>query len=452
MHADIFENRNWVALSETSQPIVLSTLCEIILRDKHRLTESFYSTMMANKEAASFLSASSVESHLKPGLERWLEALFCNDSPNDLKAAIAIQRHVGEVHARAEIPVNLVASGFRFLKREINLRLLESAMQQEDKVNAILRVGMLMDIAFEEMTVAYSQSHEKGIRNEEAFRLFSAGHNLTAEREKQMVAILEWENALFRIIATHQSVDGLVPIQSSAFGLWLHHKAPLIFDQTRELSLLDECMDRVDLNFLPQLSSKHSVEWPGLIKNILIEIEQLKFLLNSMFDRLTDMEVGRDPLTQLFNRRFLPTILKREIEISRQKGIDFGLLMMDVDLFKKVNDIHGHEAGDRVLQQVATLALNRVRAGDFVFRYGGEEFLVVLTEVDRDQALEVAEKIRRKIESTAILLANDKTLSVTVSVGVAISDGHPDYQHLIDLADKALYAAKNAGRNRCALA
>ncbi len=452
MPTDVFENSNWIALTETSQPGVLSTISEIIVRDKHQLAESFYNAMLTNPVAASFLSVNTVESRLKPGLERWLETLFCRTGDDNLEAAIAMQRQVGEVHARAEIPVNLVAIGFRLLKRELNLRLLGCALEQNDKVTAILRVGSLMDIAFEEMTFAYSQSHDKGIRNEEAFRLFSAGHNLAAEREKQMVAILEWENKLFRNIATHQPINGLAPIQSSAFGLWLHHKAPLIFDHTRELLLLDECLDRVDQFFLPQISDNHSVEIAALIKNILIETEQLKFLLNSMFDRLTDMEVGRDPLTQLFNRRFLPAILKREIEISRRKGVNFAVLMLDVDLFKKVNDAHGHEAGDRVLQQVATLALNRLRAGDFVFRYGGEEFLVVLTEVDGNQALEVAEKIRQRIESTIILLANDNSLSITISVGLALSDGHPDYQRLIDRADEALYAAKNSGRNRCVMA
>jgi diguanylate cyclase len=171
-----------------------------------------------------------------------------------------------------------------------------------------------------------------------------------------------------------------------------------------------------------------------------------------MFDRLTDMEIGRDPLTQLFNRRFLPTILKKEIELSRRKSGSFAVLMLDVDFFKKVNDTYGHESGDRVLQHVAALAMNKVRAGDFIFRYGGEEFLVLLTEVDANQALEVANKIRQHIESTNILLAREQAVKVTASIGIALNDGHPDYQRVIDRADKALYTAKSSGRNCCILA
>jgi len=105
-----------------------------------------------------------------------------------------------------------------------------------------------------------------------------------------------------------------------------------------------------------------------------------------------------------------------------------------------------------VLQQVAALAMNRVRAGDFIFRYGGEEFLVLLTEVDANQALEVANKIREHIESTNILLARERSVKVTASIGIALNDGHPDYQRVIDRADKALYTAKNSGRNCCILA
>jgi diguanylate cyclase len=247
------------------------------------------------------------------------------------------------------------------------------------------------------------------------------------------------------------------PLQNSAFGLWFRHKAPLLFDENRELPLVEECVTRVDDSLLPLIrlravSDSQSHDLQNVVNNILTETEQIKFLINSMFERLTDMEVGRDPLTQLFNRRFLPTIMKKEVELSRRKGSSFALLMIDVDFFKKVNDTHGHESGDRVLQQVAALAINKTRAGDFIFRYGGEEFLLLLTEVDVNQAQEVADKIRQTIETADILLSGGKTLRVTVSIGVALSDGNPDYQRVIERADKALYTAKNSGRNRCVLA
>lgn len=167
-----------------------------------------------------------------------------------------------------------------------------------------------------------------------------------------------------------------------------------------------------------------------------------------MFDRLADLEVGMDSLTQLYNRRFLGSVLKREIELCRRRNIGFAVLMIDVDHFKRINDEHGHEAGDQVLQQIAAQLLGNSRAGDFVFRYGGEEFLIVLAEADHAVALRVGEKLRKCIEETEMLLPNDRRLRVTVSVGIAASDGHPDYERIVERADAALYQAKNGGRNR----
>lgn len=128
------------------------------------------------------------------------------------------------------------------------------------------------------------------------------------------------------------------------------------------------------------------------------------------------------------------------------------MLLLDIDHFKRVNDQHGHDAGDRVLQSLASVLVNQMRASDFVFRYGGEEFLVVLGEVDVARAESIAEMLRQRVASADILLAANQSIKITVSIGVAAFDGHPDYQRLVERADKALYDAKHGGRNRCVLA
>jgi diguanylate cyclase len=186
-----------------------------------------------------------------------------------------------------------------------------------------------------------------------------------------------------------------------------------------------------------------------LVRSVTVEVDQIRYLKDTLFDHLVDLEAGRDALTQLLNRRFLPSILSREVELSRRANKPFSLLLIDVDHFKDINDQHGHDAGDRVLQHLANVLVNVVRSGDFVFRYGGEEFLIISVEITPEQALQVAEKIRRAVENEAFLLSNGRTLRATISVGVAPHTGHPDYQHLIERADLALYAAKQAGRNRC---
>ncbi|MGJ4748639.1 GGDEF domain-containing protein, partial [Leptospira sp. SA-E8] len=178
--------------------------------------------------------------------------------------------------------------------------------------------------------------------------------------------------------------------------------------------------------------------------------------LSDLFERYLVLEGGRDALTQLLNRRFLSAVLQRQIQLHKaRKSRGFALLVLDIDHFKLVNDRHGHDVGDQVLQQAARLLSRHVRAGDFVFRYGGEEMLVVLTETDGDEALKVAETMRDRFEHTPLAAGGAHPLFLTVSIGVASYGGRSgdlDHRQLIKAADAALYEAKRAGRNRCWLA
>jgi diguanylate cyclase len=447
----------WHGIAEEVRPFAQKTLADLVQRDKAALASAFYAYMLDDSNAAGFLSIGTVESRLKPGLERWLDRLFCYESDEELQAVLALQRHVGEVHARSEISVYLVARGMRLLKREIAQRVLQTDLSPEILIASLLRSDRLIDIAFEHMSSAFVQSNESRVRVDESYRMYAAGQNLSLEREKQLGALLEWENRLFRALATENSFDDLQPLSKSSIGLWLHHKASLIFDETLELPAIDESMRRVDESLYPQLAISHrhkltAEEFRALVKSTTLELEQIKYLMGAMFDRMTDLEVGRDVLTQLFNRRFLQTILKREIELSRRKGQKFCVLMLDIDRFKLVNDQYGHDVGDRVLQTIAGVLMGHVRASDFVFRYGGEEFLIVLAESDTEQAMQVAEKIRQRIGQTSIPLPDERSLAVTASIGLAGFDGHPDFQNLFNRADKAMYEAKNGGRNRCFVA
>lgn len=450
-------DQTWQILSDTCSAPVRAEVARIVGQDKTELAATFYLFMLEDDGAKPFLSVTTVEARLKPGLQRWMQVLFGHTSRDELAGALALQRHVGEVHARAQIPVNLVARGLRLLKQEINTRLLATPLDRNDLVSAVLYVDRLTDVAFEEMSAAFIQSSERSVRTDEAYRMFAAGRDLALEREKQSVAVLEWEARFYRLLAAGSSFDDMPSLADSEFGLWLNHKAPLLFDETRELPLIIECVNRIDQSLFPQLvfgrdKDLQSDANRALAKAVLVEVDEIKFLLRSMFDRLVDLDVGRDVLTQLFNRRFLPSILKREIGLARRKEENFCVLMLDIDHFKRVNDEHGHDAGDRVLQQVAGQIMSHVRGGDFVFRYGGEEFLAVLAAIDEERAQAVAEKVRRRIAELDIPLSGERSIRVTVSIGVAANDGHPDYQRIIERADKALYSAKESGRNRVATA
>jgi len=157
-----------------------------------------------------------------------------------------------------------------------------------------------------------------------------------------------------------------------------------------------------------------------------------------------------DSLTNIFNRRALVDALRRDEDRMRRDNRSIGIVLADVDRFKQVNDTWGHESGDRILELVAKCMQASVRTGDYVGRWGGEEFLLVLPGADIIQSAEVAERCRTLIEAQTIGLENGASLSVTSSFGVAATEGvnRCDIMDLVQQADKAMYWAKDAGRNR----
>ncbi|MCE9683689.1 GGDEF domain-containing protein [Halomonas sp. M5N1S15] len=154
-----------------------------------------------------------------------------------------------------------------------------------------------------------------------------------------------------------------------------------------------------------------------------------------------------DPLTGLANRMRLHDVFLWEQAQARRKGTPLSVLMLDLDLFKRINDEHGHEAGDAVLVAFARMLRERLREIDLISRFGGEEFLVLLNNTDGKRAVAVAEELRQSLEQLAIPY-QDKILKLTVSIGVAEygPDGM-DLNTLSRMADERLYQAKANGRN-----
>lgn len=170
-----------------------------------------------------------------------------------------------------------------------------------------------------------------------------------------------------------------------------------------------------------------------------------------MVKERTDREVMQlamtDSLTGVPNRRALMEMA--EHMMARRNGLPLALMMVDVDHFKRINDTHGHLAGDMVLRQVTRLLAGRLRHGDMLGRYGGEEFCVIAPDTDAEGAQTLAESLREVIAFESIAIEHG-TLPVTVSIGVAFSpaDSMRDMKELLTEADAALYAAKENGRNR----
>lgn len=161
-----------------------------------------------------------------------------------------------------------------------------------------------------------------------------------------------------------------------------------------------------------------------------------------------------DALTGLYNRRYMETHLSHLIEHSINRGKALSILSVDVDFFKAVNDTHGHDAGDKVLQELASRMRDNLRSVDMPCRVGGEEFIVILPTTDVEIAKKIAERVRKSVSSKPFYIGSSSiTLNATVSIGVAGLAGPQDkIEELLKRADQALYSAKRDGRNRVTLA
>ncbi|MCA9793362.1 MAG: GGDEF domain-containing protein [Candidatus Eremiobacteraeota bacterium] len=159
----------------------------------------------------------------------------------------------------------------------------------------------------------------------------------------------------------------------------------------------------------------------------------------------------RDHLTGALNRASFQERLQHEIQYGQRHGVGFVLALLDVDFFKNINDNFGHPAGDAVLRQLVELANTHTRLEDVVARWGGEEFIILLRNIALDGGLEMAERLREKVEAATFTVPcaeETRDLKVTISLGVAPWSQDLTQDQLIALADQALYRAKQAGRNR----
>ena len=189
------------------------------------------------------------------------------------------------------------------------------------------------------------------------------------------------------------------------------------------------------------------------------ELAQLESLLasllfplrNALLYRNAVQSALRDPLTNTGNRIAMDQILQREVDLARRNLLPLSLLMLDLDHFKQVNDCHGHSAGDEVLKAVATTLKSQLRNVDMVFRYGGEEFLVLLSSTCREAAGMVGERLRHAVLELQCL-AQGHAIELSISLGCATLLPGESVDSLLRRADSALYVAKRDGRNRLSMA
>jgi diguanylate cyclase (GGDEF)-like protein len=195
-------------------------------------------------------------------------------------------------------------------------------------------------------------------------------------------------------------------------------------------------------------------ELARIISTVKTAGEQISLAIaNLRLRELLRQQSIRDPLTGLFNRRYLEETLEREIHRVRREGLPISLIFMDIDHFKTYNDTHGHEAGDTVLRSLGSFLVSQIRYEDIPCRYGGEEFVIVLPDAPLEVARVRAESIREGVKTLPIRGVDQALPPVTLSLGVATIPGcEPNGMALLRAADAALYQAKDGGRDKVVVA
>jgi diguanylate cyclase len=447
----------WLDIFAAVSPTVRQQIATMVDALADSLASRFYDTMLSDDVVGRLLDHHLVNQRLHASMARWLRQLF--DLTVSVPDMVSVQKRTGEVHARVGVPIQQVARGARVLKHTLTEHLIRADMSRNDLAQAICYVHELIDLAVEVMNSSYARTANRMERSDEAYRLFFLSQNLKAERERQKLQLLEWAQ---QIMARYywEVPGGDSPSPSapnfghSQFGMWLQHKASILFEGAPEIALIQQHIAVIEETLLPRLGRARASreDARALVGEINLNIERIKMLLATMFDRYSEAEDGRDSVTNLLNRRYLPAVAKREIGIALNQGQECAMLVVDIDGFKPLRDVLGLEYADMVLRQVGETLVDHLRAGDFVFRIGDDQFLALVVECAADALMPLSNGLRERVAMTRLRTPDYASALVTVSIGVAKFDGHPDYQRLLDRATDALRQAKVGGRNRCVLA
>lgn len=245
-----------------------------------------------------------------------------------------------------------------------------------------------------------------------------------------------------RIGAVHASVGVPLSLYVAAGRLMQQLMIDLILaragDERRARALLDLVLKLTTLDTSLVIEAYHGTRVGALMNSV--------EALRARGEKLVQV-LSTDTLTGVASRRSVLETLRRTLDHSRHHGQSTGVILLDLDHFKQVNDLHGHSAGDKVLQVAAARMRSAFRPMDTVGRYGGDEFLIILPTAEAASILRIAERVRLSL-SADVVQANGVVVHVTASQGIAFSNGSEDPRVVIERADAALYAAKRAGRNR----
>ena len=282
-------------------------------------------------------------------------------------------------------------------------------------------------------------------------------------REKLQAIIRELDQAMYNHNHWYQDIIRSIVCQLTfdhrdladdahhqcAFGQWYYHcsDAEIQQNKTFQSIRIEHKKTHEMARKLLLASQKKETILPIDYDNFANSIERLRLNIQTLKYELEETLYNRDPLTGVRNRISMLSDLRKQMDLIDRHVEATVIAIVDIDHFKRVNDTYGHQAGDLVLSSIAAYILQHLRYYDSIYRYGGEEFLIMMPHTDVQTATEVIERIREGIQNLQTHSSNEDTVSVTVSAGLAELRQHQAIETTIEEADKALYKAKTDGRN-----
>ncbi|MBC2763857.1 MAG: GGDEF domain-containing protein [ANME-2 cluster archaeon] len=431
----------------------IAEIGEMLKDQLHDIADVFFNELLKIPETSIILKNTKIDINLHNTIADWIGSIFTNYSEAELESLIERQKRIGIVHATINVNLNYFNHGIGILKDEIYRRMRKKISDVHRFSEAVLIVGELFDIYISIISESYFFNELLHESNQLSLKVKGLTQNTAIECERLRSMLMEWSrNALMFLYQSPEiNVKNIPHLQYSNFGLWVIYKSDFLSHPLNVSSELKQHISEIDSALFQAVRFRMKNKKDKFANAVTIfndAVTKSSWFISTIVDQAIEIDTGMDPLTRLFNRRYLSTILRRQTEICNKQGLPYSILLIDLDHFKKINDEFGHDGGDRILEQFSKLLLESVRASDFIFRYGGEEFLIVMGNVNQNEAIIASEKIRKKCDKHIFKLTNNKNIHLTCSIGIAVHDGHPDYNRMVKKADLALYDAKNQGRNR----
>lgn len=263
------------------------------------------------------------------------------------------------------------------------------------------------------------------------------------DEAKEVDILSEKTQAQLAMFTNWMAAFAIAALLMFLFSVWLNHRVLIrpVVSLSRSTNLFAS----------GDLKQKAPVYAEDELGHLARDINKMASSLDHLYSQLSTL-AKTDQLTGLMNRHGFEEIQTRELSIAKRYGNPLSLAMFDIDHFKRVNDTYGHDVGDEVIRAIAKCCCQVFRDCDYCFRYGGEEFIVLMPQTDMNAAMVAAERLRKAVEATTVEASGGRSVNVTVSIGLAAYDKQDETgKRLLKEADEALYNAKGAGRNRAVI-